>query len=301
MGRWVNLVSNLQSLGIRVMDKPIVFIEKLAREAGAIMREHYRRPIEIRRKPDGTPVTAVDLEISAHVCQQLRTHYPAHGLLTEETAADFRLAERGFIIDELDGTNAFIRRKPGFAFQAAYYENHDQLQAAVIYDPLRDLMLLAKPGEGVLLRAGSKTLSIRPMPVRRWQYLRFAHHRTYMTDTHRRIYQHLNLREEKVVSTGCVASKVFDFVLGRVDALIALNRFVAPWDWAPGQVILQELGYALTHLNGQPLHLADQRSPESFGYLTAPAVHIQTLVEKLAWLQAKASGQRLRSSQVCAA
>ena len=266
------------------MSTPLTFLQHLARKAGLIMLRHYGREVNVKAKADGTPVTQVDLAISQLVCKAVQQHYPGHGLLTEETKGRFAWRDKGFIIDELDGTSAFVRRKGGFAFQAAYYENDCDILCAVIYDPLRDMMLCAEKGQGVYLMAKQKRLGIGPMPVRKWEYLRFAHHRQLMRPTHQRMYERMRLKAEQIVATGCVAAKIFDFILGRVDALIALNRFISPWDWAPAHLILSELGYGLCHLNGQPLSLHDRPGPESFGYLVAPRIHLPRLVQELSWI-----------------
>ena len=271
------------------MKEPISTLQTLAIEAGRIMLAHRHRSIKMFRKPDGTPVTEVDLAISNLVCQRIQEQFPDHCLLTEETHKDFVPRSKGFIVDELDGTQAFIRGRKGFAFQAAYFEEGDDIRAAVIYDPLRDLMLVAEKGKGVQLNTKDKSTPIGPMPVRRWEYLRFAHHRHRMTRTHQKLYRNLSLKAEQIVSTGCVASKVFDFVLGRVDALVALNRFIAPWDWAPAKVILQELGYGLSHLNGKAVHLSDQPIMENFGYMVAPEVHLPRLTDEVSWIALKFS------------
>ncbi|MEM9985172.1 MAG: inositol monophosphatase family protein [Bacteroidota bacterium] len=273
------------------MKGPISTLQHLAIEAGRIMLSHRCRPVKIHRKPDGTPVTEVDLAISRLVCQRIRENFPDHCLLTEETHHDFVPKAKGFIVDELDGTQAFIRGRNGFAFQAAYFEEGDEIKAAVIYDPVRDMMLVAENGKGVRLNTTNKSTPISPMPVRRWEYLRFAHHRQRMTQTHQKLYRSLSLKAEQIVATGCVASKVFDFVLGRVDALVALNRYIAPWDWAPAKVILQELGYGLAHFNGRSLHLSDQPTMENFGYIVAPEVHLPRLTKEVSWITQKFSSR----------
>ena len=275
-----------------VMQEMLSFLQQLARDAGRIMLDHLGRPVTVYRKADETAVTQVDLEISALVCERVRHRYPDLYLLTEETKGQSIQGERGLIIDELDGTNSYLRRQSGFAFQAAYYDNYGEIKLALIYDPQRDLMVHAIKGEGVFLHALEKTLRIQPPDLRRWQYLRFAHHRHHMPRTFRRLYDQLGVAPEQIVATGCISNKVIAFVLGQVDALIALNRFIPPWDWAPGRLILQELGYTLTHLNGQPVGFDDRPGDSPFGYLVAPARHLPRLLSELTWIQRRLNRQR---------
>jgi fructose-1,6-bisphosphatase/inositol monophosphatase family enzyme len=274
------------------MQDILSFLQQLAREAGQIMLDHLGHSVMVYRKQDGTAVSQVDLEISARVCSQVKAHYPDLHLMTEETQGLAIQGERGLIIDELDGTNSYLKRKSGFAFQVAYYENYGEVKLALIYDPKRDLMIYAIKGEGVRLHALETTLQLLPPTKRRWQYLRFAHHRTHMPKTFRRVYARLGIGQEQIVATGCISNKVISFALGEVDALVALNRFIPPWDWAPGLLILQELGYGLTHLNGQPLSFTDEPGNTPFGYLVAPTPHLPRLIKELDWVQQKVSGGR---------
>jgi myo-inositol-1(or 4)-monophosphatase len=279
------------------MQDMLFFLQHVARGAGRIMLDYLGRSVPVYTKADGTVVTEVDLEVSQWVCEQVRRHDASLFLLTEETQGQRIQGERGLIIDELDGTNSYLKRKSGFAFQAAYYENHGEIKLALIFDPQRNLMIYAIKGQGVYLHALEKTLKIAPPPLRRWQYLRFAHHRQYMPPTFQRIYASLGLGHEQIVATGCISNKVIAFVLGEVDALIALNRFIPAWDWAPGQLILEELGYQLTHLDGQPLRFSDEPGKTPFGYLVAPKRHMGRLQRELSWVQRKVSGLCARTVQ----
>lgn len=282
------------------MQNMLSFLQDLARGAGRIMLDYLGRPVPIYTKADGTVVTGVDLEVSTWVCKQVRRYDANLSLLTEETQGQHIQGERGLIIDELDGTNSYLKRKSGFAFQAAYYENYGEIKLALIFDPQRNLMIYAIKGQGVYLHALEKTLQIAPPPLRRWQYLRFAHHRRYMPTTFQRIYDGLGVGKEQIVATGCISNKVIAFVLGEVDALIGLNRFIPAWDWAPGQLMLTELGYELTHLGGQPLRFSDEPGKTPFGYLVAPQQHIARLQKELSWVQRKVSAVRRSESHVVA-
>lgn len=240
---------------------------------------------EIYHKADLSPVTAVDLEISRLVCQRVSEQFPGYGLLTEETFSGRMVPfERGFVIDELDGTHSYMLGRREFSFQAAYYEE-GRLVAGVIFSPMRELMLYAARGQGVFMQTVSQISRILPPSYRAWSRLRFAHHRNHMTETQRRVYVRLGVPASRIIHTGCISSKTIDFVLGKVDALVALNRFIGPWDWAPGKVILEELGFRLTHLDGSELRLfATPAEGMSFGYLVCQQAHHERLYSELQWI-----------------
>lgn len=267
------------------MQDPLAFLQGLARDAGDIMLAQRPHRIERFAKPDGTWVSEVDLAISRQVCQAVASYDPSSGLLTEETYDPNRdLRQHGFVIDELDGTRSYLLGRTGYTFQAAWYHQGGDLQIGLIYDPVRDLMLYGQRGLGVEVISGKHRSRISPPPYRSWNRLRFAHHRDLMTETQRRMYRRLGVPAHRIVETGCVGSKVIDFAFGKVDALVALNRFIGPWDWAPGKVILEELGYRLSHVDGSPLRLATTRE-SGYGYVVSPLAHQARMLSGLRWVQ----------------
>ena len=65
------------------------FAARLADGAGAILREHFRRPVAVERKADGSPVTAADRAAEAAMRALITAQYPAHGVVGEEGGIDF--------------------------------------------------------------------------------------------------------------------------------------------------------------------------------------------------------------------
>lgn len=263
------------------------FLQELARDAGSIMMAKRGSPIQSFRKSDKSFVTEVDLAISAMVIARVKAFAPHWGLLTEETCkGKFLLAEEGLIVDELDGTNGYLHGQSGFTFQCAYYRRRELL-VAVIFDPLTDHLLFGIKGQGVHLVHQDTTTRV-PAPIdKEWRNLRFAHHRQYMTNTIRKMYASMGIPQQNIIQTGGIGSKCLDFVLGRVDVVVALNRRVAPWDWAPGKVILEELGYSFTHLTGAPVVLFDEPSDLAFGFLVCPPAHQPKFLTELTWITKK--------------
>lgn len=267
------------------MIKKLDFLKNIAKKAGEVMMASWEKEVTVFQKPDNTIVTSVDLEISQMVCRTILDVYPESALLTEETSGKLLYPKRtGFIVDELDGTYSYSIKRPGFTFQCAYYENYDQLAIGLIYDPLRDLMVYSLKGEGVWIEQVGQSKKRVYMEKKPWLNLRFGHHRTYMTQTHKKMYSLMGVKADNIVSTGSIGSKTIDFALGKIDVIIALNRVVSPWDWAPGKAILEELGYNFSHLTGEAVMLRYPGNFSGFGYLVCPPEHLEKFHKELHWI-----------------
>jgi inositol-phosphate phosphatase/L-galactose 1-phosphate phosphatase/histidinol-phosphatase len=91
------------------------FAAALADAVGAVHRRHFRRPVAVDTKADGTPVTRVDRD-SEHVVRELIEHrYPEHGIIGEEFPPLRPGADYVWVIDPLDGTRLFLLGIPQFA------------------------------------------------------------------------------------------------------------------------------------------------------------------------------------------
>ncbi|MDX2247907.1 MAG: inositol monophosphatase family protein [Bacteroidia bacterium] len=272
------------------MREKLEFLKDVARQAGHIMMDFWEEEVAVFQKPDRTIVTSVDLEISQMVCRRILDSYPESALLTEETSGKLLYPKRtGFIVDELDGTYSYSIKRPGFTFQCAYYEDFDQLNIGLIFDPLHDLMVYSLRGQGVWLERRGEVEKLPGVNEKPWLQLRFGHHRTYMTQTHRKMYSLMGVRSENIIPTGSIGSKSIDFALGQIDAIVALNRAVSPWDWAPGKAILEELGYRFIHITGEDVQLRYPGNFRGFGYLVCPPGHLEKFRRELDWIVRKVS------------
>jgi inositol-phosphate phosphatase / L-galactose 1-phosphate phosphatase / histidinol-phosphatase len=87
--------------------------EQLADVARRIARRHFRAPLDIARKPDGTPVTIADRGIEEEMRRLIRAAFPGHAIRGEEFAAEGR-GELTWVLDPIDGTKSFISGFPLF-------------------------------------------------------------------------------------------------------------------------------------------------------------------------------------------
>jgi myo-inositol-1(or 4)-monophosphatase len=91
------------------------FAHALADATAPILLEHFRRPLEVRDKGDGTrydPVTAADQAVESLIRARIETEFPDHGIAGEEFADRRGASPLQWIIDPIDGTQAFISGLP---------------------------------------------------------------------------------------------------------------------------------------------------------------------------------------------
>jgi inositol-phosphate phosphatase/L-galactose 1-phosphate phosphatase/histidinol-phosphatase len=91
----------------------LALAEQLADVARRIAARHFRTPVAVTRKSDGSPVTIVDKEIEAEMRRMIRAAFPGHAIRGEEFPAEGS-GEFTWMLDPIDGTKSFITGFPLF-------------------------------------------------------------------------------------------------------------------------------------------------------------------------------------------
>ncbi|MEW6223468.1 MAG: inositol monophosphatase family protein [Chloroflexota bacterium] len=102
--------------------------------ADEVARRHFRRDLDIERKPDRSFVTVADQGIEREIRSRIRARWPDHGLVGEEYGTDAGHAATRWYIDPIDGTHNFIRGVPLFGTLLAV-EHEGEVQVGVISAP----------------------------------------------------------------------------------------------------------------------------------------------------------------------
>jgi histidinol-phosphatase len=110
------------------------FALELCDAADEIALRHFRRDLDIERKPDRTFVTIADQGIERVIREAIRARYPDHGLVGEEYGTEEGAATTRWFIDPIDGTHNFIRGVPLFGTLLGI-EHEGELQVGVISAP----------------------------------------------------------------------------------------------------------------------------------------------------------------------
>ncbi len=232
--------------------------EAAAREAGAIVKRYYEKPIaEVAKQDKGAGreenwLTQADSESDDLLKARLLGAFPDDGWLSEETKdSPERLRKsRVWIVDPLDGTREFTLRVPEFCVCVALVVDGRPV-VGVEYNPATDRLYSAALGAGT-------TLNGAPARVSTTEHVSLAQVLASRTEDKRgewdpfKDYCH-------VVLTGSVAYKLAEIAVGNGDATFTLTP-KNEWDICAGTILVEEAGGKVTGLDGEPL-VFNQPSP----------------------------------------
>ena len=215
------------------------------RDAGAIAREGFASVSKSWEKSKGNPVTETDLAVDRFLHARLRAARGAYGWMSEESPDNAeRLSKRRlFVVDPIDGTLAFIKRKREFTICACVVENGAP-RAAAIFNPMTDEMYEAVLGGGARLNG----VSIRVSDRRELAGCRIMvardviEHKAWPTPWPA---MELGKRSSIAYRMALVAG-------GTYDAMMALSSKYE-WDTAAGTLIVEEAGGVVSGHTGAKL------------------------------------------------
>jgi myo-inositol-1(or 4)-monophosphatase len=152
----------LESDDAHPLEADLALLKSAGLEAARIARRAYEQGFAAWDKPGGSPVTEADLAVDRFLAERLRAARPTYGWLSEETLDDpARLgASRVFIIDPIDGTRAFVKRRPNWTISLAIAEG-GRPRAGVVIAPMLDELFEAVAGGGARLNGAGISVSRR--------------------------------------------------------------------------------------------------------------------------------------------
>jgi 3'(2'), 5'-bisphosphate nucleotidase len=126
-------------------------IVDIAREAGILIMEIYKKDFKIEFKDDKSPLTEADTKANEIICRSLKKVYPNIPIMSEENKLiDYETRknwEYYWCIDPIDGTKEFIKKNDEFTINIALIHKNTPV-LGVVYAPAVDEMYKAKKGEG---------------------------------------------------------------------------------------------------------------------------------------------------------
>lgn len=115
-------------------------------KAAAIVRRYAAEGIDVKTKPDGSPVTQADTQAEAAIRDHLSQAMPGCGFVGEELGSEAGNGDR-WIIDPIDGTKNFVAGIPYYATLLAL-ERDGVLVLGLVHAPALDTTWWAMRGGG---------------------------------------------------------------------------------------------------------------------------------------------------------
>ena len=241
-------------------------VARIVAEAGRIAAERGGSDYASWEKVPGHPVCDVDLEVDAYLHEHLRALDPDAGWLSEETLdlSDRIERRRLWVVDPIDGTRDFLRRRAGWCVSVALVEDRVPV-LGVLSAPQRGELWTASRGEG----SWRNGVRLEVSPRDRLEGARVPADR--LPDPDRDL--------TAVAKPNSIALRIALVAAGEAD-LVATLRWGYEWDIAAAALIAEEAGATVTGALGQPLAF-NTASGEAFGVLVAtPGIH-EAAVERL--------------------
>lgn len=241
------------------------FTQRIAFEAGGILREGYYRHREIAHKSGRELVTSADLASEKFVRSQIERTYPEHKILSEEFGELQRTdVENLWVVDPLDGTNNFAHGFPLLCVSIAMVEDGRPV-VGVVHDPLHGETFAATAGGGAFL--DGQPMHVSPVETLDRAFLAtgFPYDRRTAADNNVARLDRLVRHSLGVRRGGAAALDLAYVAAGRFDGFWEIR--LAPWDVAAGILLVREAGGRATDFDGEPDCLSGEQIVASNGHI----------------------------------
>ena len=133
-------------------------LERLARQAGEILRLGYEQEHQVDYKGAIDLVTEIDHQSEDLVLAEIQRLFPGHQIVSEEIGLVPGRAGDQWFVDPLDGTVNYAHGIPFFSVSIAYAHEWRR-QAGRGLRPMRDELFAAERGQGARLNGRSLQVS----------------------------------------------------------------------------------------------------------------------------------------------
>ena len=241
------------------------FATQIAREAGNLLVQKLGSA-KITSKGDINLVTEADIAAENLIIERIRSHYPQHAILAEESGETVLVGKQSewkWIIDPLDGTTNYAHGYPCFCVSIAL-EHKGVLEVGVVYDPMRDEMFAAERGRGATLNDRQMRVSTVDELSQAMVCTGFPYNVRERPDFARE-FAKFTMEAQAVRRDGSAALDLAYVACGRFDGF--WEDGLSPWDVAAGALLIFEARGRVTNFKDQPLDIYNEQVLASNGLI----------------------------------
>ena len=237
--REMQRISNLSAI--------LTVMVKAVQKAGRAMLRDFGEvsQLQVREKGAGDFVSDADVKTEKILIETLSQDRPDYGFISEEIGTIPAKNDCPFtwIIDPIDGTTNFIHAIPFFAISLAL-RHHDEITAAVLFNPITNELFYAEKGEGFFLMTPNGNKRLRVSGRRDLQ--------TSLVGLSGKMTSPIAKLSDKVASFRHFGATTLELAMvgaGQLDAVILENPPV--WDVATAALFIKEAGGVIAAVSGK--------------------------------------------------
>ena len=234
------------------MKPTLTDLERMARQAGELLRVGYEQEHQVDYKGVIDPVTEVDHQSESLLLGEIQRLFPGHRIISEEAGLVPGAEEDQWYVDPLDGTVNYAHGVPFFTVSVAY-ASQGVVRLGVVYDPMRDELFSAEWGRGAWCNERRLQVS-RVEDLQRSLLVTGFPYDTWSTEhDNLDFFGRFAKLTQGVRRLGSAALDLCYVAGGRFDGYWELS--LKPWDVAAGGLIAQRAGAVVTNLAGDSEYL----------------------------------------------
>ncbi|HTS67468.1 MAG TPA: inositol monophosphatase family protein [Terriglobia bacterium] len=223
----------------------------ISQEAGALLAELLKQPLEIAYKRRSDLVTVADRRSEALIVSRLRERFPDHAIVAEEGGNHRSSSEYCWYVDPLDGTTNYAHGFPMYCVTLGLAYRGEVI-AGVVYDPTRQDTYTVERGAGAFmngqrLRASSTEKLSESLLATGFPPFATNH------DLNIQFYFRFTELSHGIRRAGSAALDLCCVAAGRFDGFWELK--LNPWDKAAGTLMVTEAGGRVTDVRGAAFDL----------------------------------------------
>ena len=235
-----------------------------ALKAGAIQKERFGQAIAIEHKGEIDLVTEVDRACEDVILGVLRSRFPDHDVVSEETELERTGSRHLWFVDPLDGTTNFAHGYPFFCASVGLTIEGEPAASAV-YDPIKDELFTAERGGGAYLNGRRMSVSESAELLRSLLVTGFPYDREHNLESTLRLFNRMMGHARAIRRDGSAALDLCYIAAGRGDGFWEAHLNL--WDVLAGVLMVQEAGGRVTRFDGSPLGLTSDEILATNGVL----------------------------------
>lgn len=231
-------------------------IIQIAKEAGNIIRDGYRKNINIEFKTgENNLVTEIDKKSEKCIMDFIKKEFPTHSILSEESGKTDKTSDYIWIIDPLDGTTNFAHGFPIFSVSIGVQKNNETIYG-VVYDVMRDIVYAAEKNSGAFANDRRIHVSKNDKIARSLLVTGFPYNIKENPNNAIGKFNAFLMEARAIRRLGSAAIDFCYVADGAFDGFweVALN----PWDVAAGILIVEEAGGIVTNFKGEKIDISSK-------------------------------------------